>query len=288
MFKIKYFTIGYLLIMHFATANSATLSAKQTTNATKDIRLYTLNCGTLDIHDFASFSDNNFYAHKPRQLVNGCYLIKHPKGWLLWDLGVGDQYVGHKTEEKKYGVTITVPVTMIAQLKELGLTPKDIHYVAISHAHFDHVGNAHLFPGATWLIQDAEYQAMQQEKLPTAVNKSTVQILKPFTKVLLRGDYDVFADGLVRIISTPGHTTGHQSLVLQLPHSGTVILSGDLYHARESYTHKLVPKFNFSKDKTITSMKLIDGLLLRTHGQLIIQHEPADFATLPKIPQFLN
>lgn len=277
----------YCLLSLLVLANPCHVLASQNQNApTSGVRIYTLNCGYIDIHDFASFSDTNLYPHHSRRLADPCFLIKNPKGLLLWDLGLGDQYVNRSVEDKKYGVTLTVPISLTAQLKQLGLTPNDIKYVGISHSHFDHTGNANLFPHATWLVQRAEYQYTQQK--PFAVAADTFQTLTHMNKILLDGDYDVFGDGTAVILRTPGHTPGHQSLEVVLPHHGVMILSGDLYHARESYLAKQVPAFNTSRAETLASMSRISGLLSNTRGHLIIQHDLTDFTALPKLPKYLD
>lgn len=263
------------------------ISSFASKSGSPDIRLYTLNCGYLDIHNPTSFASKGFYPHKRLHLVDPCFLVKHPKGWLIWDLGVGDKYVGRKVLDKKHDLTITAPISLVAQLKQLGLKPENINYVAISHVHFDHTGNVNLFPSATLLIQGQEYQWLLQKPVPSGIDKSTVQILKSVHKVLVKGDYDVFGDGTVEILSTPGHTPGHQSLKLTLGNK-VIILSGDLYHTRRNYLYKQMPQFNTSRKDTLTSMKRVDDILRQTNGQLIVQHEPEDFAQLPKIPQFLN
>jgi N-acyl homoserine lactone hydrolase len=251
-------------------------------------RLYILNCGYIDFRDFSSFSDTNFYPHGPMRLAAPCFLIKDPKGWMLWDLGLGDQYINHPHQDNNLGVVFTVPISLIDQLKQIGLTPSDIKFVGISHAHLDHVGNLNLFPNATFIMQRAEYKYIQKKPVPIGILDSTYTFLKEKHKILLNGDYDVFGDGAVKALSTPGHTPGHQSLEVILPHKGTVILSGDLYHTRQAYVHKLIPTFNTNRTETLTSMARVDKILQDTHGQLIIQHDPNDFAALPKAPQYLN
>ena len=263
-------------------------SAATAIMATKDIRLYTLNCGTINVHDMTPFSDTHFYPRKARTLADPCFLIKHPRGWLLWDSGLGDQYAGSSVEDTKHDIGINVPISLTAQLKQLGLKPDDIKFVAISHAHFDHTGNIALFPKATFLMQKKEYDFTQRKPLQSSVMPITFGILKNFPKKLLEGDYDVFGDGTVLILSTPGHTPGHQSLEVVLPHQGVIVLSGDLYHTREAYQYKLVPAFNTSRAETLTSMNRIDTLLKDTKGRLIIQHDADDFAVLPAIPDYLN
>lgn len=260
-----------------------TLEAKSIEKAEKtesNIQLYTLNCGSADIHDGVAFSDTYFYGHKPLHLVDPCFLIKHPKGWMLWDLGFGDVYVGHATGHTVRGtvMTINVPVSLISQLEQLGLTPEDIHYVSVSHTHFDHIGNANLFKKATWLIQEREYQSIQNTPIAHVM----------LNKTFLQGDSDVFGDGTVIILNTPGHTIGHQSLQIQLAKAGTIVLSGDVYHTKAARIHKLVPTFNYSRAETLASMLRLESIIQNTHGRLIIQHAPQDYAELPVFPQYLD
>jgi glyoxylase-like metal-dependent hydrolase (beta-lactamase superfamily II) len=101
-------------------------------------------------------------------------------------------------------------------------------------------------------------------------------------------DRDVFGDGTVKILRANGHTAGHQILVLKLPKSGTVILSGDAVHTRENYEQGRMPVFNYARGETLASMDRIRRILANTHGRLIIQHEPKDFEALPKIPAYLD
>lgn len=148
-----------------------------------NVRLYCLNGGYIDIHDMSGFSDNQFYPPQTMRLANPCFLIQHPQGWLLWDLGLGDQYVGQPCKHAEHDVTLSVPISLADQLKQLGLTPNDIQLVALSHHHFDHMGNVNLFPHATLLIQRREYEYMQPKP----------DSLIGMQKILLDGDYGDFA-----------------------------------------------------------------------------------------------
>jgi N-acyl homoserine lactone hydrolase len=282
--KLKVFIY---ILLGFCFANLAQTATAANTK-TKDIRVYALDCGLIRIHDGANFSDTEFYPHKPIVLADPCFLIKHDNHWLLWDLGLGDEYLGRSVENTVYGVILSLPVSLTTQLEQLHLTPSDIKYVGISHMHFDHMGNANLFLHATWLLQRVEYKSLKQDPLPPAVNDNLLKLLLPVPKILITGDHDVFGDGSVTILSTPGHTIGHQSLQLKLPHAGTIILSGDLYHTREAYRFKQNPTFNANRADTLASMARVDDLLKNTHGRLVIQHDPGDFAAFPKFPQFLN
>ena len=262
--------------------------AVNTSKVPANVRLYTLNCGTIAIKDGNDFSDTGFYKHKPLNLADPCYLIKHDNQWMLWDLGLGDKYLNKHFKNTTYGVTLNVSVSLVDQLKQLGLTTSDIKYVGISHAHFDHVGNINLFPNATLLMQQAEYDSIQKNPPPGGVESTLFPAVKNMHKILIHQDYDVFNDGSITLLSTPGHTPGHQSLEAKLPHTGTIILSGDLYHSREAYKHRLVPVHNASRANTIASMDHINSILKDTHGRLIIQHDARDYDSMPKFPQYLD
>ena len=94
---------------------------------------------------------------------------------------------------------------------------------------------------------------------------------------ILEGEHDVFGDGTVRIIPAPGHTPGHQMLLVNLAEEGLVMLSGDLYHFRESRADRRVPSLNVDAAQTLASMERIEQLLTETGAQLWIQHDMAGF-----------
>jgi glyoxylase-like metal-dependent hydrolase (beta-lactamase superfamily II) len=167
--------------------------------------------------------------------------------------------------------------TLASQLEQIGVKPDDVTYVTVSHTHGDHVRNIALFPTSTVLIQGAEYDwAMAGPAKPTFV--ATQKIEK------LTGDRDVFGDGTVKIVSTPGHTPGHQSLLVQLPKTGWLLLSGDAVHFQDNWTHKRVPSMNFNRDQTLASLQRIAALLEERKAQLWINHDKPQSATLRYAP----
>jgi len=92
----------------------------------------------------------------------------------------------------------------------------------------------------------------------------------------------------VRILKAPGHTPGHQVLLLKLGKSGTVVLSGDLYHVRENRAHRRVPEFNTERADTLASMDRVERIVKNTKARFVVQHDPRDFRALPKFPAFLD
>jgi hypothetical protein len=165
-------------------------------------RLYVLYCGDIALNDASSFTPG---ASGPGVLAVTCYLVKHARGWLLWDTGLPDAIVNMPDGQKSPSGVWTSKKTLASQLAALGLKPSDINYVALSHQHGDHVGNLDLFPQSTLVVQKAEY-----EWVPP-VGPRRFKPEQPAIKA--EGDHDVFGDGSVVLISTPGHTPGHQCLL---------------------------------------------------------------------------
>jgi glyoxylase-like metal-dependent hydrolase (beta-lactamase superfamily II) len=105
---------------------------------------------------------------------------------------------------------------------------------------------------------------------------------------MLDGDHDVFGDGSVRIIYTPGHTPGHQALLVNLSNTGPVILSGDLFHFRANRRLRRAPTFNYDPVMTLESMDRIEALIKETDAALWIEHDKALADTLRKAPEFYD
>lgn len=177
-------------------------------------------------------------------------------------------------------------VALADQLAALGLTPADIDLVAFSHLHFDHVGSANLFPEATLLIQAAEYQAGFIDRDSTIFEPDLYLGLAEAPRRILSGDHDVFGDGRVQLIAAPGHTPGHQVLLLRLPETGNLVLSGDLYHFRISREQRRVPAFNTDRAASLASMQKVEDLLKREGATLWIEHDQALADTLELAPAY--
>jgi glyoxylase-like metal-dependent hydrolase (beta-lactamase superfamily II) len=253
------------------------------------IKLYGFDAGHLAIHDMGMFSDTGEGAGKPGNVVATSWLVRHPKGDLLWDTGLPDALADQPNGFDPPGgmAHLSVTTRLLDQLKAIGVAPADIEFLAFSHMHPDHTGNANAFAvGPTWLLNSLELNYA----LTTtgASDPASFSAYKTAKKQTVEGDFDVFGDGTVRILRTPGHTPGHRVLQVQLAKAGTVILSGDLYHTHRNQRDGLVPAFNSSRADTLASFDRVARILKNTHGRLIIQHAPEDFAAFPKAPKFLE
>jgi glyoxylase-like metal-dependent hydrolase (beta-lactamase superfamily II) len=292
MFDLKSFdwkakAAAFLVLSMIMAA--ACLPATPVRAAGVDVRLYALDCGHASFKDMAAFSDTGEYDGKAGELAVPCFLVRHPKGVLVWDTGLGDKFAANKAGvEQAPGFHLTVATTLIAQLKTLGLTPRDVTFVAFSHLHWDHTGNANEFPESTWIINKKELAAALATPTPDGVDVSTFSGYKNAKTMMVEGDTDVFHDGTVRILAAPGHTAGHQVLALKLQMAGSVILSGDLYHLRTNREFMRMPAGNASRADTLASMNRIETIVKNTHARFIVQHDPQDFLALPKFPAYLD
>ncbi|NZA26512.1 N-acyl homoserine lactonase family protein [Luteimonas sp. SJ-92] len=253
------------------------------------VRVYTLECGRIEFADLGMFSDTGEYDGQAGALAESCFLIRHPKGDLLWDAGLGDHFAATPGgAEVRPGVRAIVETPLLAQLERIGVTPADIEFLSFSHFHWDHTGNANAYTDATWLLSRRELEALEGSPLPPGVKPETLSGRKQAKVELLDLDHDVFGDGTVKILRAHGHTPGHQVLQLQLAQAGTVILSGDLFHTRENFEQNRMPDFNDSRGETLASMDRIKRILQNTSGRLVIQHEPRDIEAMPRIPAYLD
>ena len=239
-------------------------------------RLYVIECGERTAPDVSPWTPG-INVGKPIDFVDTCYLIKHAQGWLLWDTGVTDAlFTTPSADPNAWKRT----KSLAGELEKIGVKPDGVKYVAISHTHPDHAGNVELFPQVMLLVQKAEYEWPNQDGSPR------FKPSHPVTK--LEGDHDVFSDGSVMIVATPGHTPGHQSLLVKLPKTGAVMLSGDAVHLKDNWDAKRVPSMNVDKDKTSVSMQKMSELIEKNKGQLWINHDKPQRATLKRAPEFYD
>jgi glyoxylase-like metal-dependent hydrolase (beta-lactamase superfamily II) len=212
-----------------------------------------------------------------------CYLIRHPRGVVLWDTGLPDRLM---TEERRVLPPSWRPVvttTLRSALASVGLDPRDITHLGFSHLHIDHAGNANDFPGATVLLHQREYEVAFGPRAPVAYRLDSYAGLKRNRNriVQLTGDHDVFGDGTVMMLAAPGHSPGHQALLVDLPITGTVILAGDLYYAQADRTTRRMPNWNSDRAATFRSMDRIEQLAAETHAIILLGHDATQAAALP-------
>ncbi len=235
------------------------------------------DCGTSQAPTEVNlrFSDTYAYGNLKVQFVFSCYLIKHGQNYMLWDTG-----------HSMTAPNVAPKVSLVDQLAQLGVKPEQIQYVGISHYHADHTGQVASFPQSTLLIGKGDWDAVINPKPAAGVNAP------PFAHWISGGgkveplpaDKDVFGDGAVVILNTPGHTPGHHSLLVKLKEKGNVLISGDLVHFQENYESNGVPWFNASRADTLASIDRFKKLAATFKATVIIQHDARDVGKLPAFP----
>jgi N-acyl homoserine lactone hydrolase len=275
-----------VIILAISASAPSAKAQQRTAQPPKSVRLYVFDCGSLNIPDTSP------YQLKKEELATNmmsmpCFLVAHPKGTMMWDTGaIPDSSFkpDGAPATLRYGTSAR---SLTAQLAEAGYVPADINYLALSHFHWDHVGNSNAFAAATWLVRKLERDVMFSD-LPSPrtepANYSALRNSK--TTLISKDDYDVFGDGIVVIKAAPGHSPGHQVLYLKLAKTGPVMLSGDLYHYPEERKLNRVPTTEFNSEQTVASRAAIEAFLKKTGAQLWIQHDFMANAKLKKAPAY--
>ncbi|HXD75351.1 MAG TPA: N-acyl homoserine lactonase family protein [Vicinamibacterales bacterium] len=263
--------------------------------APKSLRVYVFDGGTLGGGDPSRFS------LKPEEMAEhdmsiAAYLVVHPRGVLMWDSGaLPDRELTKEGTTTRYRIVlpngnerfVTTTKKLATQLAATGYSPRDVTYLALSHYHYDHTGNANMFAGATWLVRQNERDIMFPDKPNDLTRPETYSALKSSkTTIVKTDDYDVFGDGTVVLKWTPGHTPGHQVLFLKLAKTGPLVISGDLYHYPEERRLHRVPTFDADPKQTAASRASLDVFMQKAGAQLWIQHDLAANRKLKKAPEF--
>jgi glyoxylase-like metal-dependent hydrolase (beta-lactamase superfamily II) len=281
---------GVLLLATLAVAAVASTVAQQhhRAHAPKTLRLYVFDCGVIKGLDPGLF---NFKKEElaETELAVPCYLIVHPKGTLMWDVGVIPDSAFKDDGQPVTQGPSTATRTLKSQLAEIGYSPSELTYLAHSHYHGDHIANSNEFASSTWLVRKVERDAMFAAKPPALVDPKDYSELKNSkTIILTKDEYDVFGDGKVIIKSAPGHTPGHQVLILKLAKTGPVMLAGDLYHYPEERKLNRVPTFEYNKEQSLASRAMIEDYCKKTGTQLWIEHDYVHNSKLKKSPQYYD
>jgi N-acyl homoserine lactone hydrolase len=239
-----------------------------------EVTLARLDCGN-GFNDQRRFSDTFAYSEPRMPFTFSCYVIRHGDDYMVWDTGY------------QPGSNPNAPsVSLLDQLAQLKVRPEQVKFVGISHFHADHTGQLGSLPNATLLIGEREWAALTAAKPMAGANVAGfAHWISGGGKLETQGaDKDVFGDGTVMILRTPGHTPGHQALLVRLKEKGPVVLVGDAAHFHENYENNGVPGFNYDRAETLASLERIKQIQKNLKATVIIQHDPRDVGKLPAFP----
>jgi len=224
------------------------------------------------------------------QMPVPCYLIEHSRGLVLFDTGCSPQMIDNFNEylgEFAAAIKLKFSRDLIvdAQIRALGYKTEDVKYVVASHLHLDHAGGLYLFPKARFLVMANEL-AYAWWPIPEHRLIFKVQDLLPtrqFNWLELDGDFDLFGDGSIQMLKTPGHTPGECSLFVRLPNR-KVVLTGDTTHLRAALEGEITMPGDVDPAAAVLSLRRLKAIRDFHEASLIISHDPEDWAEFPHAP----
>ncbi|KPQ00865.1 MAG: N-acyl homoserine lactonase MomL [Bacteroidetes bacterium HLUCCA01] len=257
------------------------------------MKLYITSSGELNLDQGWLTAMNN---HGNRiDIPVPMYIIDHPEGLVVFDTGMNIAVVPDNGAEYwgpvagAFTPTMSRDQAIDRQLQRIGKSVDDVKYVVHSHLHLDHVGNISMFPNATHVIRKAELQnAWWPERFQRAAYvMSDFESTRSLNILELTRDLDLFGDGSIELIDTKGHTKGHQSMVVRLPNSGTMILASDAAYMAENL-QGTVPGIVWNVEAAmdaIERMKLIRDV---EGGQIILSHSMEMYSSLKHLPEYYD
>lgn len=254
--------------------------------------MYVLDGGDLEVEASSLISGKNCGQHVtvPVQM----FLLDTTHGYVLVDAGndpnVIDDPVGTWGPDLVKAVTPRMKPENhpYRQLERLGLDSHDIRIVVYTHLHHDHAGGARFFPDALHIVQKAEYRwAFHPDRFTARIFLKSDFGHPELEWQLAEGDW-CFLPG-IHLLSTPGHTPGHQSVVLwDVPDCGNVIIAGDAIACRENVECDAPPGFATDLTEAMASVHRLTALAQATDALLLVSHEQEFYNLLAKPPAALN
>ena len=276
------------------------LAAGAAAASPEGMRLYVFSSGWLGPFDKAALQTG---ATGKIRVPVAFFLIKHPKGNMLFDTGNNDKLI---TDPTYWGPLATIynpdrspDVAIDAQLDKIGVKPSDINYVILGHMHLDHAGNVGKFPGATIVYQrdeiinafwpkpgyaapyiTADFSMLRNGIGQDAPNKQKV--------IELDGDLDLFGDGSIYIHRQVGHTPGTEMAVVRLPKSGPVVLTSDACYLMENLQKDILPSVGLAYNPAglLDGYAWIKHLMSAEGADVIFAHDEETYKKHKHAPEF--
>lgn len=261
-----------------------------------DIRLYMFQSGTqkCKTHNIRM----NQGGGADYEIPVPWFLLTHPKGNVVIDgglaaEGLGDPRAYWGDAVDGYQPVMTETQGCVVQLAKLGLAPEDVRFVVLSHLHSDHSGAIGRFPNATHIVQRREYEYAFAPDWFAAGAYARRDFDRPGLKwQFLEGDatdgYDLYGDGTLRMVFTPGHSIGHQSFLLRLPKSGAILLAVDAAYTLDHWNEKALPGFLTSAVDTVRSVQKLRALAEHADATVVTGHDPEEWPRFRQAPAYYD
>jgi N-acyl homoserine lactone hydrolase len=258
-----------------------------------ELRLYFFECGSLKTQ--VQFIKMNQGLGDPYEIPVPFYLITHPRGNVLYDGGnaleVAQDARGHwDAVVDAYDPVMSEDDFVVNQLQRMDIDPASIRYVIQSHLHLDHSGAIGHFPNAAYIVQRRE---LEYAYTPDWFQKPAY-IRKDFDRdvrwVYLDGEhddgFDVYGDGVIKLLFTPGHAPGHQSVLVDLPGDGKIMLTADACYTMDHYNETALPGLIHSAAEVAESNRKLRHVVESQGATLVTGHDPEEWPKFKKAPDF--
>lgn len=249
------------------------------------MKLYQVKSGDLSLNK--AFLTANIDFGKIIKVPVAMYIIEHPRGLVLYDTGNADDISDGKCEAY-WGAALcsglqpsqTRDDVIDRWLSKFGYSVDQVTHVIYSHFHLDHAGNVEMFPDAKHVVQKEELKtAWWPEKWQaSAFVMKDYDETREFDFMQLRGDFDLFGDGSIVILDTKGHTQGHQSLLVRLPKTGSLILAGDAVYTPEN-ENGAMPGITWNVFESMESINRLKRIRDAEGGDLWFSHNMEQYDT---------
>lgn len=252
------------------------------------MRLYTLTCG------YIRSRKNVFVPDAPREEIiespMPAFVVLHARGHVLFDTGphpgvFQDAFARWGGLAKAFEPLGDERSGILSQLESIDLKPEDFRYVVNSHLHFDHAGGNQFFPKSSFLVSKREMEWAQK---PDNEGKGYFKADwdHPLAYREIEAPFDLYGDGSLVIIPLPGHTPGHQGLLVRLKKDRAMILSGDSVPCEENYLASKIPRNHLDEVEARKTIQDLHDLIKKEKALLIHGHDPAQWEKIRKAPAY--
>ena len=259
-----------------------------------DLRIYFFSCGSLKT--YTQYIKMNMGMGEEYEVPVPFFLITHPRGNVLFDGGnaleTAQDAVGHWGEGvvEIYEPVMTEDDFVVNQLQAMDVDPASVRFVVQSHLHLDHSGAVGQFPNAQYVVQHRELEyayAPQWFQAPAYIRSD---FDRDVDWLFLYGeqddDYDLFGDGTIKLLFTPGHAPGHMSLVIDLQETGPMVLTADACYVMDHYNNLALPGLMHSASDVTESVQKLRRTVDRLEATVVTGHDPEEWPKFKKAPEY--